>query len=131
MSLFFTTTVMPRIRCESFVFVEVDKGFIYPLVDIEANTKLTLGRQVPLNGMFELFELARDNERIGYMFKTSFTVENGGGFLITYLKNKGLADSHEVLLKLDTLVIYNFPNRGTLAISPKCGPEVQNVLENQ
>ena len=130
-ALFAAPFVAPLLSCDPFVFYETDKGFIFPLVEIAAKSKLEIGRQIPLAGMFELLELSHNKVRVGYLFKTSFSVINGGAYLVTFLKNKGLAEAYEVLLKLDTLVIYNFQNRGTLAISPKVSNHLERILDNQ
>lgn len=50
---------------------------------------------------------------------------------MAYLKTKGEATEHELLLRLNTLVIYNYPNRGTIAISPTVNESVAKVLEHQ
>ena len=76
-------------------------------------------------------ELLLEGRRVGYLLRSSFTTINGGGYLLAYLKGRGLADSHEVLLKLDNLVIYNLPNRGILAVSPEVGTAIAQILESQ
>lgn len=131
MSLFPTPSIRVRIPCRPGVFVETERGFIFATTDIVAGSPLEQGAQIPLAGMLEMFELLLNGVRVGYILRSSFTVVNGGGYLLTYLRGKGLADAHEVLLKLDNLVIYNFPNRGTLAVSPEVGTSIAQILESQ
>lgn len=131
MSLFQAPTFSIKLESDPYIFVESEKGYLYPLIKLYPSMDLEVGKQLSLAGMFELFELVCDKVKVGYIFRSSFTTENKGGALVTYLKNKGLAEDYETLLRIDTLVIYNFPNHGTLAVSPKVSDVVQKVLDNQ
>jgi hypothetical protein len=131
MSLFPVTPLVLPVKCDAQVFCETKRGFFYPLLEVKEGTEVSLGRQIPLSGMFDLFEVQARDLRVGYMFRSTFSVENGGGYLLAHMKTKRLAEEHEVLLKLDSLVIYNFPNRGTLAVSPKVGSAFRKILESQ
>jgi hypothetical protein len=82
--------------------------------------------------MFELNWLTLDERRIGLLFRSAFQVTNGGGYLVAFMNQaRGRATQVDVLLKTDDLVIYNFPNRGTMAVLTQIGPEVQTVFEEQ
>ena len=129
--IFQKVQVIPRLDCEPDLFYEVDTGVIYPLLEIKAGTRLEMGRSIPVTGMLELWELSAGGKLSAYFFRSPFAMEAHGGYLISYLKNKGVADSHEVVLKLDHLIIYNFPNRGTLAVSPRVKDSLAKILESQ
>lgn len=130
--IFDRLSIQPRIDYEAEIFYEMAVGVVYPITLIPAKTKLTLGRNIPLQGMFELFELLGPNDvLVAYLFKSPFAMEARGGYLVTFLKGRGQADSHEVVLKLEHLIIYNFPNRGTLAASPRVKDEISQILESQ
>ena len=130
--IFDRLTIEPRIDYEAEIFYETMAGVVYPITPVKAKTKLTQGRRIPLTGMFELYEmLGHQDLLVGYLFKSSFAMEALGGYLVTFLKAKGQADSHEVVLKLDHLIVYNFPNRGTLAASPKVKDSITQILESQ
>jgi hypothetical protein len=91
-----------------------------------------VGDRIPINCMFEMHRLLCNGERIGIVMTTQFHVKNEGGFIVAYLQNgAGKADKVEVLLKTDDLVIYHFPNRGTLMVDPHVGDEVLNIFLEQ
>lgn len=129
--IFNKVCIVPRINCEPDLFYEVDSGVVYPLVPIPKGARLELGRPIPVTGMLDLTELMLGTKRAAYFFRSSFTMEARGGYLVTYLKNKGEAVAHEVVLRLDNLIIYNFPNRGTMAVSPKVTEAMAKILESQ
>ena len=131
MSLFKVPPVVLVLDADPAVFVTHDRGYVYPLEALPAKAELYLGRQMPITGMFEIYELMFSDKRVAYLFRSSFTVKNGGAYLCAFLQNKGLATDHEVLLKLDSLVVYNFPNKGTLAVSPVVAASVKKILEAQ
>lgn len=129
--IFDRVSIKTRLDYEPELFYEVPIGAIYPIGPIPKNTVLEVGRRIPLLCMLELYEVLSKDVRVGYLFKSSFAMECHGGYLITYLKGKGEAESHEVLLKLENLIIYNFPNRGAMAASPRVAGNFLKILENQ
>lgn len=108
--------------------------YFLPTVDVEEDVTVTKGDKLPLSCMFDIWFGMKEetNEKIGYFISSSFSVQEKGGIIIASL-NKGLgkAKEVEVLLKTPQLIVYHFPNRGTMAISPKIGESVSVVLEEQ
>jgi hypothetical protein len=82
--------------------------------------------------MFDIYWLMVEDRRVGLLFGSSFQVKNGGGYLVAYMNQaRGRATQVDVLLKTEDLVIYNYPNRGTMAVLTQIGPEVQTIFEEQ
>ena len=131
MSLFKVPPVVLVLDADPSVVITHERGYVYPLEALSVKTELHLGRQIPITGMFEIYELMLGERRVAYLFRSSFTVRNGGAYLCAFLQNKGLATEFEVLLKLGSLVVYNYPNKGTLAVSPVGSASVMKILEAQ
>jgi hypothetical protein len=119
------------IDCKPGEFYELAGLYFLPLQDLAAGTALVLGPRLPLSCMFEIHFAMIGSERVGYFLQSRFEVVNGGGYLQTYLKGKGPAKETEVLIKDETLVVYNFPNRGALAITPLVNSEIETILTEQ
>jgi hypothetical protein len=119
--------------------IDADPGYFYELEGGHALFKdkttrgpLVKGPQIPLNCMFEAYWLIRKDEKVGYYFVSQFHTANHGGYLVTWMNNgAGKASSVEVMSKTDQLVVFNYPNRGTLVISPKINEEVQTIFSEQ
>ena len=103
---------------------------MYPVKPVPACSELQPGKEIPNGSMFSIRELLRGSEHVGYLFSSPFYTQNRGGILITSLADR-IANGHEVCVKLDHLVIYNYPNTGSIAASPKVGPTVARMLESQ
>lgn len=119
------------IDCKPGEFYELPGFYFLPLLDIGSGTDLTVGPRLPLSCMFEIHFAMIGSERVGYFFQSRFEVRNGGSYLQTYMRNKGLATVTEPLIKDETLVVYNFPNRGALAISPLVNEEINTIFLEQ
>lgn len=131
MSLFKPNAVIPPIDYDPCLFYTHDRGVVYPVVPVAAKEELFVGKNIPLTGMLDMFELLRDKTRIGFIFRSSFSLVNHGGALLVFLQNRGLATEHEVVTKIDDLIIYNYPNKGTLAVSPRASSSLKKILEAQ
>ena len=129
--IFDRATISAILDYEPHLFYELPVGYLYPVVHINKGASIEIGRRIPVVGMFEISELLVKDSVVGYLFKSSFTIECFGGYLVAYLKGKGLVEAHEVVLKLDNLIIYNFPNHGTLVVSPAVSPALLEILESQ
>jgi hypothetical protein len=105
--------------------------FLLPTRFIEAGTELEVGSRLPINCMFDVHFAMLGEERVGFLFTTRFSVKNGGSYLMTYLKGKPPAQEAEVLLKSDDLVLYHFPNNGSLAVSPIVNQEINTIFIEQ
>lgn len=107
------------------------EGFILPTVDLARGDHIQIEISLKLSCMFHVYTIANKGERCGFFFISRFAVENHGGFLLTYLKQHSTADKVDTLIKSDELILYNYPNRGSLAISPMVSSAVANIFETQ
>src|ERR1700737_2889827 len=99
-------------------FYELGSGFFLPSMDLKLKTEIDVSRKLPISCMFDIYYARIDTQLVGFYFTTRFSVQNHGGYLITTLQNKGRATVVETLIKNDDLIVYHYPNRGTLAITP-------------
>lgn len=114
------------------LFYEVDKAHVMFLSQHTGMFDCFIGDRIPIACMFDAYWLMKDSERIGFWFTTQFKIINGGGYLCAFLESKkGKADVAETLVKTDHVVVYHFPNRGTLIVSPLVSPEFAVVLAEQ
>lgn len=117
--------------CKPGEFYEIDGLYFLPLNEVPSGTEITLGPRLPVSCMFEISFAMRGTDRCGYIFQSRFEVRNAGAYLLTHLKGKGPALDSETLIKDDTLVVYNYHNRGALAISPVVNEEIENIFTEQ
>lgn len=121
------------------LYLDADPGYFYELEGGYAIFKepvksgtIVKGSQIPLNCMFEAYWLMRSGEKIGYYFVSQFQSANHGGYVVTWMNTGvGKATSVEVMLKTDSLVIFNYPNAGTLVISPLINEEISTIFSEQ
>lgn len=121
------------------LLLDADPGYFYELESGHAIFReavkageLIKGAQIPLNCMFDAYWLLRGTEKVGYFFVSQFHVANHGGYLVTFLNNgAGKASSVEVMLKTDQLVVFNYPNRGTLLVSTLINEDVETIFVEQ
>lgn len=113
-------------------FYRVGNGHFLPIVELKQGKEIQTHKQLPLSCMFDIYiATTEDGIRAGFYFVTRFTVDNGGGYLLTYLANKGEATEVDTLIRTEDLIVYNYPNRGTLAISPLVNQEIENIFLEQ
>lgn len=114
------------------LFYESDGAHVMFLREFTGMFDCFIGDRIPISCMFDVYWLMKDGERIGFWFTTQFKIINGGGYLCSFLESKkAKAEVAETLVKTNDLVIFHFPNRGTLIISPAVSPEVLNVIDEQ
>lgn len=90
-----------------------------------------IDKQLPVRSMFNVYTLRHGDASVGFLLTSTFEVTNKGGYLITFFKGKPPADEYDTLIKDDLLVLYDFPNRGSLAISPAVSDDVKVIFEEQ
>jgi hypothetical protein len=122
-----------RLAADRGLFFEVaDQGWATYFEDLKAPFQVQVSERVPINCMFDVNWLTMDGRRVGLLFRSTFQVKNGGGYLVAFMNQaRGKAQTVDVLLKTDDLVIYNYPNKGTMVVLTQIGPEVQTVFEEQ
>lgn len=121
-------TILPM---SAHLFYELGAGHMLPTVDIAEQSEIVLEKRLPLTCMFEVYIAHSNNNRVGFFFKTIHEVENKGGYLLTYIRNKRPATEVDTLVKSEDLVIYNYPNKGTLAICPKVSSDIETIFLEQ
>ena len=119
------------IECVPGVFHEISGQWLLPTTVVPASAHILAGSRLPVNCMFDIHFALVDGVRVGFLFTSRFEVKNGGAYLMTYLNNKGPATEHETLVKDENLVIFHYPNKGTLAISPRVNPEIDTIFMEQ
>lgn len=117
--------------CSPGVFYEVGNGFFLPTKSVPQGTELSVDQRLPVSCMFDVHIATMKEERCGFFFTTRFSVTNGGGYLLTALKGKEEATEVETLVRDDNLVLYHYPNKGTLAISPKVNDDIETIFTEQ
>jgi hypothetical protein len=113
------------------IFYPLDQGHILTFDDLPPG-EFSLGAEYNLNSMFTLSELLRNDQHLGFYFYSGFTVINRGGFIVTYLKSKkAMAQSYRLALRQPKLIVFDFPNVGSLAISTKVSPRLDTIFTEQ
>lgn len=114
------------------LFYETDGAHVMFLRGFNEMFDCFIGDRIPISCMFDVYWLMKDSERVGFWFSTQFKIINGGGYLCAFLESKkSKAEVAETLVKTDDIVIFHFPNRGTLIISPAVSPEVATIIDEQ
>jgi len=113
------------------VFHEISGHYLILVHELKAQTEITIGPRLPVTCMFDINYAMVDGQRAGFLFTSRFETVNGGSYLMTYLHNKGAATESETLIKDEHLVVFHYPNKGTLAISPLVNPELDIVFQEQ
>lgn len=112
-------------------FYELGNGFFLPLCHMKFLTSVKIEDPLPVRCMFDISLVTYEGERVGFYLTTRFTVKNAGGYLLTYLQSKGEATEVEVLIRTDDLIVYNYPNRGSLAVTPLVSDKITTIFEEQ
>jgi hypothetical protein len=111
-------------------FFQLGTQYLLPLETIPVGSVLTLTPWV-VKSMFRISYGMFENRRVALCFNSQFTVINGGGYLITYMNKKDPVLEYNLLVKTPQVVIYNYPNRGALVISPRVSPDILGFIEEQ
>lgn len=117
--------------CLPGTFYEVQGQWLLPTTCIEVGSTLEVGPRLPVTCMLDIHWAMLHGSRVGFVLSSRFEVVNGGSYLMTFLRNKGPATDVETLIKDENLVVFNYPNKGTLAISPLVNPEIDTIFVEQ
>ena len=118
-------------ECCPGTFYEVPGHWLLPITNIEAGSTLVVGPRLPVTCMFDIHWAMLNGVRVGFVLSSRFEVSNGGSYLMTFMRNKGQATECETLIKDENLVVFNYPNKGTLAVSPLVNPEIDVIFTEQ
>lgn len=115
------------------LFYEANGGFSLFTKSLLKRTPIEIGPKIPLACMFTAFWLLVGEERVGYFFQSEFQTLNQGGYVVTFLESKrGAATAVEVVLKIDkVLVVYNYPGKGSLIVSPRVSEALSLIFSEQ
>lgn len=120
-----------RIPIEHGVFYSVEDGYAMFTEDSEPST-FELGTKYELNSMFEMWALTKEGSPIGFYFYSAFKSENKGGYIITYMENKrGKAKDSKVVIRLPSMIVYDIPGCGAIAVSTKVNSKVESIFVEQ
>jgi hypothetical protein len=93
---------------------------------------LKVGPAIPLSCMFDCYWLLHEGQKVGYYFRSTFQVLNDGGYVCAYMgAARGAADRVEILLNTEELVVFHYPGKGTMIISPHVGTELTQIFTEQ
>lgn len=119
---------------KSGIFAKFFEGYLLPLKDLDVTDSIYLEKVFFNNPAITIYTVKQKNleEEVGYFFIVSLSVRCEGGYLLSYIKqNAGKVQKGTRLLKTEYLTLYNFPNGGVMAISPKIAPWLDHVFETQ
>lgn len=122
------------IPLKSGIFAKFFEGYLLPLKDLDVTDSIYLEKVFFNNPAITIYTVKQKNleEEVGYFFIVSLSVRCEGGYLLSYIKqNAGKVQKGTRLLKTEYLTLYNFPNGGVMAISPKIAPWLEHVFETQ
>lgn len=122
------------IPMDPYLFYEVAGGFAMNRgpKPLDADAQLVVGDRIPLSCMFEAHWLLVDGAKVGYYFRSDFQVINGGGYLCAFMAaHRGTADKVEILLKTEDLVVFHYPSKGSMIVSPHVGEDVATIFSEQ
>lgn len=127
-----------RLAIEPRLFVSMQEGWALFLTKMPQRTTIGRGAKLPISCLFDIYPIhvveptQSKGTKVGYYFCSQFQVENKGAFLVTYLnKGRGKATEVETLVRTDDLIIYNVPNKGTIAVTPDTSPALQVIIAEQ
>lgn len=121
-----------ELAVEPGTFYQLENGFFLPTEKHAMGTEIEAAKKLPVSGMFDIYiAQTSDGIRAGFYFVTRFSVRNGGGYLMTFLTNKSEATEVDTVIRNEDLVVFNYPNKGTLAISPKVNQQIETIFLEQ
>lgn len=126
-----TGTVSTELESLPGVFYALTNGHFLPTVKVGLHQELNIDQKLPVGGFFDIYICTIDGARVGFYFTSRFPVRNGGGFIVAHMGRKQEAETCETLIRTDDLIVYDYPNRGTLAICPKVSEEIATIFEEQ
>lgn len=91
-----------------------------------------LGNKFQLDSMFEMWELLRNSNHVGFYFYSGFTVDNKGGFIITFMEAKrGKAKESVLSIRHPDIMLFSYPSCGAIAVSTRVSDHMKSILLEQ
>lgn len=115
------------------LFYDLSEGIFLATTPIPEFSELVVAELIPAaDCMFTINWVELNGIKCGYLFNSKFEIINNGGFITTFLQSgKGKASEVDVLARSDYLILYHFPNRGSMAISPIINKTIEDIFQSQ
>ena len=117
------------VDCEPRYFQPFDRGYILPLENIHKGQELYYKQF--LSSILCGSMVYSGKILVGYYFSSRFNITYNKAFVFAHLVNKSKTKECNKIFASENIVILEYPNCGTLAISPDCNPEYQVILDEQ
>lgn len=120
-----------RINIEPHHFYDFHPYYLYAFQQITPRKIVTL-TPMDISCMFQIYKVERKDEFLGLAFRSGNQVINGGAYLVSFMqRTRAKASQSITLMRTPDIVIYNYPNVGTMAVSPRLSPHIETLLEEQ
>lgn len=119
---------------EQGIFYPFHDGYLLPTKNLDVTNAVIVDEQLFSNTALTIWAVHCVNvkECVGYFFKSPFSIRCEGGYLIAFIQqNAGNCTKGNRVFKNDYLILFNYPNYGVLAVSPKIAPWLEQVFEEQ
>ena len=112
-------------------FFSLAHGYALFCQDVPA-CELELGSKYNMSTMLSVWDLLLDKQHVGFFFHSPFHTTCKGGFLCAYLEGKrGKATESKLMLRHDSVMVFDLPSCGAIAVSTKLSPEMANIIQEQ
>jgi hypothetical protein len=118
------------------IFYTFDFGYFLPFQDMGVAQDLVI-KQVDVECMFNIYRVFllvsewTTPVLVGLLFTSPLGVVNHGGFLLAGSVADIELTGYDVALRDKKAVIYNYPGKAALAISPQLSTQVADIFEYQ
>lgn len=113
------------------VFHKYKNGWLLPIIDLKANTPVYESGTFLNSWLIGKF-IEYDSEVVGYFFTSHHRTIVNQSYLLAYNGIKaGLVKNCNRVYSEENLVILEYPNSGTMAISPLVDSSILTILEEQ
>jgi len=71
-------------------------------------------------------------EHVGFFFESPFKTENKGNVLLTFMESKrGKATTAKLMIRHESVMVFDVPGCGAMALSTKLSPEMASIIQEQ
>ncbi|QDH83411.1 hypothetical protein [Achromobacter phage Motura] len=116
---------------DSGLFYTMDCGYLLPLQDLTQGQELRFEPMAANSSMLEMEKVLIGDQVVGMNFKSGFQTVNKHTYILVASAQAQKAENYSVLFRSEDVAVYNFPNRGCLAISTKLSPMVRTFVKEQ
>ena len=120
-----------KVPLQAGTFFSFQQGHILLCRDMRP-CELELGAQYSISEMLSVWDVNHQGEHVGFFFFSPFKIECGGGYLVAFREaTRGQATSSKLMLRHDSVMVYDLPGCGAMALSTKLSPEMESVIQEQ